>query len=180
VEGRWQVALYFNCKCGSELKVPDDAVGKKVKCPSCGRVVIVPSKVVAPLAEIRSHVSSEEARLPIDNSGSLSKRVRLSEPKTSHAGEWGVLILVLAAIVATVIGFTYFEESTTAVYIGTVGLITLGVILATFIGLIPGYIARGKQRHRDIRRLGFVGIVIPVCWIVAFIWAFVDKPLDES
>ena len=33
----------FTCECGFKTQVRDDLVGKKVKCPSCGRVVILPS-----------------------------------------------------------------------------------------------------------------------------------------
>lgn len=38
------MAIKFDCPhCGSGLKAPDAAAGKQLKCPKCGRLVIVPT-----------------------------------------------------------------------------------------------------------------------------------------
>jgi hypothetical protein len=36
--------IEVGCRCGRRLKVPDQAAGKKVKCPACGAVVQVPEE----------------------------------------------------------------------------------------------------------------------------------------
>ena len=62
------------------------------------------------------------------------------------------------------------------VLLGAMACVAVVVLL---LGLVPGYIAQGKSRHRDIRILGLVGILIPFCWIAALIWAFMDKPKSK-
>jgi len=37
------MAIKFNCDCGRELNVKDELAGKKGKCPTCGRIVEVPT-----------------------------------------------------------------------------------------------------------------------------------------
>jgi formylglycine-generating enzyme required for sulfatase activity/serine/threonine protein kinase len=39
--------IKFSCACGKNLKVTDESSGKKVKCPGCDKVVVVPATVVA-------------------------------------------------------------------------------------------------------------------------------------
>lgn len=36
------MALVFQCTCGRPLRAPDDAAGKRTKCPHCGKVVPIP------------------------------------------------------------------------------------------------------------------------------------------
>jgi len=36
------VAIEFRCTCGKMLSVPDDAAGRRAKCPSCGALANVP------------------------------------------------------------------------------------------------------------------------------------------
>jgi len=36
------MAIEFPCVCGKQLSVPDDAAGRRAKCPRCGAVVNVP------------------------------------------------------------------------------------------------------------------------------------------
>lgn len=52
--------------CGAKMKVPDNAVGKKVKCPKCEALVPVPPSAPAP-APVSSELSfspAEEPQLP--------------------------------------------------------------------------------------------------------------------
>ena len=54
------------------------------------------------------------------------------------------------------------------------------VIVSLFaLALVPGYLARGTPRHRDIRKLGLFGMIVPIVWLVALIWAlcvYIKKP----
>ena len=47
--------------------------------------------------------------------------------------------------------------------------------IAIFLGFIPGKIAqdRGHLKASDVKTLGLIGIVIPLVWIAALIWAYV-------
>lgn len=36
------MAIEFECECGRKLSVPEDAAGRKAKCPNCGAVTDVP------------------------------------------------------------------------------------------------------------------------------------------
>jgi hypothetical protein len=39
------MAIAVKCKfCGQKLRLPDNAAGKKIRCPKCNRVIEVPSK----------------------------------------------------------------------------------------------------------------------------------------
>jgi hypothetical protein len=39
------MAIAVECKfCGHKLRVPDNAAGKKIRCPKCNRVIEVPAK----------------------------------------------------------------------------------------------------------------------------------------
>ena len=37
------MAITLACECGKALQVPDDAAGKKGRCPSCGQVFQIPA-----------------------------------------------------------------------------------------------------------------------------------------
>jgi predicted RNA-binding Zn-ribbon protein involved in translation (DUF1610 family) len=41
------MTIQLTCSCGKRLRVPDNAAGKRAKCPACGKVGIVPSPVMA-------------------------------------------------------------------------------------------------------------------------------------
>jgi predicted RNA-binding Zn-ribbon protein involved in translation (DUF1610 family) len=54
--------IRFDCShCGKKLKAPDDAEGKKVRCPDCGNVVVVPEEIIEAeeVAEPASPVNAE-------------------------------------------------------------------------------------------------------------------------
>jgi hypothetical protein len=48
--------------------------------------------------------------------------------------------------------------------------------LALLLGAVPGWIARDKPRESDIRILGWIGVLVWPCWIVALIWAVMAEP----
>src|SRR5262245_36538037 len=37
------MAIDFACKCGKPLRAQDDHAGKRVQCPHCGRVLLIPA-----------------------------------------------------------------------------------------------------------------------------------------
>ena len=43
--------ITFQCSCGKKLRTKDDAAGKRVKCPACGKPVQVPGGQAAPRAK---------------------------------------------------------------------------------------------------------------------------------
>src|SRR5688572_22394864 len=64
------------CRCRAQLKVKDELAGRRVKCPKCGEVLIVPrpepvptAKAIAisaatPPAQVESHVVAPEPTPP--------------------------------------------------------------------------------------------------------------------
>lgn len=44
--------MMLRCECGKALRVPDDAAGKKVRCPACQAVLTVPAEDLPPIAEV--------------------------------------------------------------------------------------------------------------------------------
>ncbi len=57
----------FTCTCGFKSQAKDELAGKKVKCPNCGRVVILPSPDVSsqhsPDEEYAMHNSEKKGRM---------------------------------------------------------------------------------------------------------------------
>ena len=140
----------FECpECKTQISVPASLKGQWEKCPSCGIISKVPGTM--PHSPLTA--------------------------KTNHSGEKGLAILIAGSILTVIAGFVLGGDI--GILIGFAGIISLGVIVSILIGLIPGLIARGKERHKDIRMLGLVGIIVPFCWLAALIWALVDKPAAE-
>ncbi len=54
------MAIEFRCECGETLQVEDELAGKRGRCPSCGKVIVVPDKDPEPL-ELKEEIT-EEAR----------------------------------------------------------------------------------------------------------------------
>jgi hypothetical protein len=54
--------------------------------------------------------------------------------------------------------------------------------IAIFLGFIPGKIAhdRGHVKASDVKTLGLIGIIIPLVWIAALIWAYVGETNREE
>src|SRR5262245_50024463 len=75
--------IRFSCpRCDAALKVPDDRVGEKVKCPKCGRPTTVPESLddEPPVAELDE---SPRRKFPVWAWGAIAA---------------GVLVLVVAVV----------------------------------------------------------------------------------
>ena len=59
------------------------------------------------------------------------------------------------------------------------GILIIGAGLC-LVGSIPGRIAKGKQHEKTIHLLGMVGIFVGFLWLIALIWAFCDRGVEES
>ena len=108
------MAIRLKCgKCGKALQTADGLAGKRVKCPGCGAVLMVPMPPVdAPLAEEVAAPRPAPVRQP--NSRPTAETAPASKSKT------GLIIALVAAILA-------------------VGLVVAskGVLLFLLIPLIP-------------------------------------------
>jgi len=60
--------LFFCGGCGNKLKVKKELAGKKVKCPKCGEVMLVPAEVVFPAG---ANLADEKTRAPQDATENL-------------------------------------------------------------------------------------------------------------
>jgi len=75
------MAIEFSCACGKKLSVPDDAAGRRAKCPSCGTVVNVPGTPPPPPpagAPTTSKVDQMVDRLSIDLAESQERAPQLT------------------------------------------------------------------------------------------------------
>jgi type VI protein secretion system component VasK len=54
-------------------------------------------------------------------------------------------------------------------------------ILICCLAWLPGYIARknGHKRWKEVRVLGWFGLLFAFCWIAALIWAFIGERDEE-
>lgn len=72
------MTLRYSCACGQELKAPDSLVGKRGKCPHCGKEFIVPAKEL-PLAQ-----TTREDGDPHEVGGDKDRFDKLKQPKVSQ------------------------------------------------------------------------------------------------
>lgn len=54
--------IELQCKCGKKLKVPDEAAGKRGKCPTCGSLFAIPSPSAAAKAQNRAPAPQRAAQ----------------------------------------------------------------------------------------------------------------------
>ena len=72
--------------CNAKLKVPENAVGKKVRCPKCATIIKIH---LEPQADLNPVIDNAETSLlsapsPSDESESVSKPAPLPEPKAPN------------------------------------------------------------------------------------------------
>ena len=93
------------CSCGKQLRIEEAFLGKRVRCPACREVVIVPRKRV-------QTPTADQDNSQKDPDTNVARQSRHSQKKTSGAGSgfWicllsgltgGFVILALAGIVIT-------------------------------------------------------------------------------
>src|SRR5438132_14078871 len=54
--------ISMTCQCGKALRLKDEWVGKKAKCPQCGATFIVPAQGNAPVAMAKTVAAPSAAR----------------------------------------------------------------------------------------------------------------------
>src|SRR5271163_4790938 len=60
-------AIMFSCSsCGNKLKVKSELAGKKVKCPKCAQVVLVPAEEALADSPSGTNLGEEKTRAPQD------------------------------------------------------------------------------------------------------------------
>jgi DNA-directed RNA polymerase subunit RPC12/RpoP len=47
------MAIKVACACGKKLSVKDEHAGKRVKCPACGSVLVIPKRERRPKERVR-------------------------------------------------------------------------------------------------------------------------------
>jgi hypothetical protein len=148
----------FHCVCGYRTPARDALDGRQATCPRCGRIGQVGR---SPLAALRPAPESPRGRPHL----SLFRHWPV-------AGCIGLTILAIASAAVAVAAADPWD----ALVIGLLAAGGVGLLLLIlFLAGVPGRIARGKPRHAEIRLLGYLGILLPLCWIVALIWAFVER-----
>lgn len=61
----------FKCECGKALRVKDEFAGKKVKCPSCGRIIVTPEITAQDLmaTEIPNNLKESQTQVKCQTCG---------------------------------------------------------------------------------------------------------------
>jgi hypothetical protein len=87
------MSIRFQCECGTKIRVPETASGKKGKCPGCGQAVIVPDKPIeSPAPEIKTSPKDSDPHPPSQSEGHQETNVPnpvvsdSSEPVTPQVG----------------------------------------------------------------------------------------------
>ncbi len=57
------MTIEFRCDCGELFQVEDELAGRKGRCPTCKRIMVVPEKEAEPL-ELREEISDGEEEAP--------------------------------------------------------------------------------------------------------------------
>src|SRR5712691_2249441 len=82
------MASTFECpKCGRELKVPDELLGKKVKCPACQSVFITAVEE-EPAAPKRASPESQEGIIPSRVAPETTEESREEERPRKRPKRW--------------------------------------------------------------------------------------------
>jgi hypothetical protein len=82
------------CDCGKTLKVKDDAAGKKIKCPACQTVLVVPAADEAPLSDVGKKSSAFEDLGGDDDGGKIVKKKKKDSKKLLIFGLIGGFVLL--------------------------------------------------------------------------------------
>jgi hypothetical protein len=100
------MAIHMLCSCGQELVTEDQHAGRKVRCPSCQGIIVVPGTRKAPVggaASRRDRRQREEVDEDEDDrprrEGGLSTNARLGRARIGLGLHWGktLCFLIIAA-----------------------------------------------------------------------------------
>ena len=90
--------IIFACTCGKSLKADDEAVGKQVKCPGCGQVIVVPVPVASSVVNPETKLPPSPVAPPaVDKSTHIPEAINLDAtiaPAASSAHDTGAGDLV--------------------------------------------------------------------------------------
>jgi uncharacterized protein YxjI len=145
--------VQFACSCGKTLRVPDNLIGKKIKCPNCGTVQLVEGDACSPAAEeaekeplpeketFADETGAEEAAVP---SGGMAKdEVDEKEDRPREPSKEGPLLLQGNTFVVKEQGKMFSSEKTYDILDGETGEL-LGSVRLKSVGLFG--LLLGKDR----------------------------------
>ena len=89
--------IKFRCKCGQKIGVPDDAAGKRCKCPKCSAISIVPTPEsdVSPLFELTELQEMEASTPTVEESIPVSYH---REPDRESFPKWLIAVIILGSV----------------------------------------------------------------------------------
>jgi len=159
------MAIEFRCVCGKKLTVPDDAAGRKAKCPSCNAVVNVPGPTPPPTPDDEvEHVSKVDRMVD-----QLGEDIAQSKERAPQLTQIAVTLAVLAG--ATLLLTFFLSLDTIVVWI----LVWLPVSVA------GGLIALGmvKADPRTPKLVSFVApVAVGVNWVT--LWSAAASPMGPG
>jgi hypothetical protein len=93
------MAITWTCECGQKIAVKDELAGKRVKCPACTEVVMVPSLDAAPLRRRAASAPDDEDKQDEDRPTRKKKKAQ----RRDHTMLWigagaGVMVLGLCCL----------------------------------------------------------------------------------
>lgn len=159
---------YICPKCKTSMSSPDSMSGQSEICPKCQNQV----KVLSP-EELLVEQINQPSRISRPTKSAKRKTStgkKQTDPIRLMSIVAGILLLCVVVLIMNLQGYEAF----------VIAEILIFLVVAFGLACIPGMIARGKTRQQDINKLAFVGLIIPICWLVALIWAFIDKPLPTK
>jgi len=137
--------IEFACtSCGKQLKVKDEAAGKKGKCPQCGNMVEVPSaetevnlaEIDAPIQPVRRQQAPPVVQPPPLERGHVAQAPSVNVHMPKRSSSLGIVSLILGVVAFLIC------------WIPLIGVVSipvsaLGVLLAA-IGLLAALVRRGS------------------------------------
>jgi len=137
--------IEFACtSCGKQLKVKDEAAGKKGKCPQCGNMVEVPSaetevnlaEIDAPIQPVRRQQAPPVVQPPPLERGHVAQAPSVNVHMPKRSSSLGIVSLILGVVAFLIC------------WIPLIGVVSipvsaLGVLLAA-IGLLVALVRRGS------------------------------------
>src|SRR5467141_1507321 len=94
------MAILMVCSCGQEMVTEDEHAGRKVRCPTCKSIVVVPGTRRAPAGavvarrDVGPREEDEDDYRP-RREGGLSNRDRLARGRTGLGLHWGKCLCFL-------------------------------------------------------------------------------------
>jgi hypothetical protein len=101
------VAINVGCSCGKQLRLKEELAGRKVRCPGCQAVVLVPAPAAPTAAEETDSLESAKPRArgpkPHDtvDAGPAARKMRPAPAATTHS--YGALWVLVGGVVLFVL-----------------------------------------------------------------------------